>query len=127
EAERLAGEALEIERLRHSGYFAYVFEFAQMFTIRWAQGRFAELWPAVDDHAVRFPWVPRWREALGAAEMGDVKAAQAELERHGSRDFADLPQDGLWLLHLCSLAEACVLIGDRRRGEQLYEFLLPHA
>ena len=40
------------------------------------------LWPAVEDHGERFPWIPRWREALAAAELGDVKAAHAELERH---------------------------------------------
>ena len=37
-----------------------------------------------------------------------------------------MPRDGLWLLHLCALAEACVLIGDERRGRLLYELLLPH-
>ena len=41
-------------------------------------------------------------------------------------DFADVPRDGLWLLHLCTLAEGCVLIGDEQRGRLLYELLLPH-
>jgi AAA ATPase domain len=127
DAERLAHEALELGRLRQSEYPAYVFPYAQMLAIRWAQGRLAELWPEIDDHGERFPWIPRWREALAAAELGDEEAARRELERHAVRGFAELPRDGLWILHLSSLAEACVLVGDERRGLRLYELLLPHA
>ena len=29
-----------------------------------------------------FPWIPRWRDALAAAELGDRRAARAEVERH---------------------------------------------
>jgi hypothetical protein len=43
------------------------------------------------------------------------------------RGFAELTRYPLWILHLCSLADACVLVGDRHRGLQLYELLLPHA
>jgi hypothetical protein len=53
--------------------------------------------------------------------------ARRELERHAARDFADLPRDGLWILHLCALAELCVVVGDEDRAVQLYELLLPHA
>ncbi|HEY6778903.1 MAG TPA: AAA family ATPase [Thermoleophilaceae bacterium] len=127
DAERLAQEALELARLRHTEYPAYVFRYAQMLAIRWAQGRLHELWPEIRDHGERFPWIPRWRDALAAAELGDEEAARRELERHAVRGFAGLPRDGLWILHLCSLAEACVLVGDERRGLQLYELLLPHA
>jgi hypothetical protein len=127
DAERLAGEALEIGRLRQSEFPAYVFQFAQLFAIRWGQGRLDELWSHLREHGERFPWVPRWREALAAAELGDGRAAREEVERHAGRGFVDLPRNGLWTLHLCSLAEASVLIGDARRGEQLYELLRPHA
>jgi class 3 adenylate cyclase/tetratricopeptide (TPR) repeat protein len=127
EAERLAGEALEIGGLRHSVYSQYVFRFAQLYAIRWAQGRLHELEAQVADHSERFQWVPRWRDALLAAELGDERAARAEVERQAGRGFAGLPRDGLWILHLCGLAEACVLIGDTPRAERLYELLLPHA
>jgi AAA ATPase-like protein len=127
EAERLAAEALELGRLRQSEYATYVFRYAQLFAIRWAQGRLAELWPEIEDHAERFPWIPRWRDALAAAELGDEERARRELERHAARDFADLPRDGLWILHLCSLAEASILVGDERRALRLYELLRPHA
>jgi hypothetical protein len=127
DAERLAREALELARLGQSEYTTYVFRYAQMLAIRWAQGRLAELWPEIQDHGERFPWISRWRDALAAAELGDQEAARRELERHAVRGFGALQRDGFWILHLCGLADACVLVGDARRGLQLYELLLPHA
>ena len=127
ESERLAQEGLALSGLRQSEYATYVFRYAQMLEIRWAQGRLDELWPEIADHADRFPWIPRWRDALAAAELDDQQRARAELERHASRQFGDLPRDGLWLLHLCALADCCAVVGDRQRGLQLYDLLLPHA
>jgi tetratricopeptide (TPR) repeat protein len=127
DAERLAREALRIARLRHSEYATYLYEYAQLVAIRWAQGRLDEYWPEVDDHGERFPWVPRWREALAAVERGDRSAAAGEIARHVGRGFADIPRDLLWLLRLCSLAEACVVVEDDARARRLYDLLLPFA
>ena len=127
DAEELAMTALELGRLRQSGYPTYVFRYAQLFAIRWAQGSLGELWPTVRRHGDDYPWIQRWRDALAAAELGDHAAARREVERHAPNDFAGIPRDGLWLLHLCSLAEACALIGDERRGRTLYELLLPYS
>ena len=127
DAERLALEALQIARLRHSEYAAYVYEYAELVAIRWAQGRLDVYWPQVADHGERYLWVPRWRDALAAAERGDGGAAATEIARHAGRDFADLRRDGLWLIGLSSLAQACVLVGDRPRARTIYELLLPFA
>jgi hypothetical protein len=127
DAEQLAAEALELGRLRQTAYFDYMFRYAQQFAIRWAQDGLAELWGSIRGHSDRFPWIPRWRDAVAAAELGDQQAARAEVERHAARDFADLPRDGLWILHLSGLAQCCVLLRDERRGQQLYELLLPFA
>ena len=126
EAERLAEEALEFGRIRQSEYATYVFRYAQMLALRWGQGRLQEYWAEIEDHDQRFPWIPRWRDPFAAAELGDEQMSRRELERHAGRGFADLPRDGLWILHICSLAEAAVLVGDTARGLELYELLLPH-
>jgi hypothetical protein len=53
-----------------------------MLAIRWAQGRLPELWPEIRDHGERSPWVPRWRDALAAAELAHaaVRAAARLVE-----------------------------------------------
>ena len=106
EAERLARGTLEIPGLRPNQHVAYMHDHALMVAIRWAQGRLGELRESIRSHAERYPSVPRWRDALVAAELGDERAARAELERHARSGFADLPRNVLWVLHLCALAEA---------------------
>ncbi len=127
EAERQVREALEIGRLRQSEYVTYMFEYAQMVCIRWMQGRLDEVRDQIREHGERYAGIARWRDALAAAELGDERAARAEVERHARNDFADLPRDGLWILHMCALAQACVLICDERRAALLYEQLTPYA
>jgi hypothetical protein len=126
DAERLAREAHRIARLRHSEYAAYIYKYAQMVAIRWAQGRLDEYWPEIADHGERYLWIARWRDALAAAERGDRSAAAAEIARQAGRSFADIPRDLFWLIRLCSLAEACVVAEDRERARTLYELLLPY-
>jgi tetratricopeptide (TPR) repeat protein len=117
--------AYEHGRMRTSEYVTYMFEYAQIFCVRWTQGRLDELGALLHRHAERFRTVPRWRDALFAAETGDEIMARAEIERCARGGFADLPREGLWLLHTSALAEACVLVRDRPRARSLYDLLLP--
>jgi tetratricopeptide (TPR) repeat protein len=127
DAERQVRAAYDTGRMRTSEYVTYMFESAQMVCIRWAQGRLGEVREHIRGHGERFSSVPRWRDALVAVEMDDHASARAEVERHARDGFRELPRDGLWLLHLCALAEACVTVEDRVRAEALYELLLPYA
>ena len=127
DAERLAQNALHFARVRHSEYAGYVYEYAQLIAIHWAQGVLAEHTREVEEHSERFLWIPRWRDALAAAEGEDLRAAAAEIERQAARGFEDLEPDGFWLLRLCSLADACVTVRDRRRAQRIYELLQPFA
>jgi tetratricopeptide (TPR) repeat protein len=125
EAERLARRTLDAG-LRPSVHMTYMYEHALMIAIRWQQGRLGEWRERVRAHGDRYPSVARWRDALAAAELADERTARSEVERHARSGFADLARDGLWILHLCALAEACVLIGDQQRAGQLYDLLLPY-
>jgi tetratricopeptide (TPR) repeat protein len=126
EAERLARRSLDAG-LRPSEHMTYMYEHALTVAIRWAQGRLDELRETVRAHGDRYPSVARWRNALAAAELADERSSRAEIERHARSGFADLPRDGLWILHLCALAEACVAIRDQQRAAQLYDLLSPYA
>ena len=127
DAERLAQNALHFARVRRSEYAGYVYEYAQLIAIYWAQGVLGEHTREVEEHSERFLWIPRWRDALAAAEGDDLSAATAEIERQAARGFEDLERDGFWLLRLCSLADACVTVGDERRAQRIYELLQPFA
>jgi tetratricopeptide (TPR) repeat protein len=127
DSERQVLAAYDAGRLRTSEYVTYMFEYAQIVCIRWTQGRLGEVREQIREHGERFQGVPRWRDALLAAEMADHASARAEIERHARSGFGELPRDGLWLLHLSGLAEACVTVGDRPRAEALYELLLPYS
>jgi tetratricopeptide (TPR) repeat protein len=125
-AERQFHEAYESGPSRISEYVTYIFEHAQMVCVRWAQGRLDEMRARILEHGERYTTVARWRDALFAVEAGDEAAARVEIERHARNGFEELPREGLWILHLNSLAEACVLVGDRARAERLYDLLLPY-
>jgi eukaryotic-like serine/threonine-protein kinase len=127
DAGRLAQKALHFARVRHSEYASYVYEYAQLIAIHWAQGLLGEHTREVAEHSERYLWIPRWRDALAAAEANDASAAAAEIERQAARGFEDLERDGFWLLRLCSLADACVTVGDARRARGIYELLRPFA
>jgi eukaryotic-like serine/threonine-protein kinase len=126
EAERLGRSTLDAG-LRPNEHMTYMYEHALMVAIRWQQGRLGELQQTVRAHGDRYPSVARWRNALVAAELAEERTARAEIERHARSGFAGLPRDGLWILHLCALAEACSLIRDQQRAAQLYDLLSPYA
>ena len=127
EAERQARETVEASGLADNTYVDYMFEHAQLFAIRWAQGRLGDIGDRIEEHGARFAGFARWRDALAAAELGDEVGARAELERFARSDFSVMPRTGLWILHACALAEAAVLLRDERRAAALYELLGPYA
>ncbi len=126
EAERLAAEALEIGgRIDHE-IAALVHDGAQMFALRFGQGRLAELEEEVLQVTRRYPWIQPWRLPLLYSELGREPEAGDELERQAVRDFADFPMDGLWITRVAALSHACALVGDVKRAGQLYTLLLPY-
>jgi DNA-binding CsgD family transcriptional regulator len=128
EGERLAQEAFAIgQRLRGqdaSGSFGM-----QMFTLRRQQGRLQEFAPAVRYFVATSPEHAAWRPGLAViySELGLEQEARAEFERLAAHDFADLPQDAMWLACLVYLAEVCAFLGDARRAATLYRLLAPCA
>jgi DNA-binding CsgD family transcriptional regulator len=128
EGERLAQEAFAIgQRLRGqdaSGSFGM-----QMFTLRRQQGRLQEFAPAVRYFVATSPAHAAWRPGLAViySELGLEREARIEFERLAAHDFADLPQDAMWLACLVYLAEVCAFLGDARRAATLYRLLTPCA
>jgi hypothetical protein len=105
---------------------------AQLVTIRWYQGRLAELRPmlsarvhspvlsAVDNSAVA-------ALAVAAALDGDSRTAASCLAMLRGQDLARLPHSSSWLGTLNGIVEAAHLLADADVATSAYDLLAPHA
>ena len=124
EGEQLAQQALAIgQRLQSEGVDG-VFGM-QMFTLRREQGRLHELAPVVRHFVQQHGAASTWRPGLALiySELGREREARAAFEQLATHDFADLPQDSLWLPCVTYLAEVCAFLGDARCAATLYRLL----
>ncbi|GII76592.1 hypothetical protein Sru01_15740 [Sphaerisporangium rufum] len=104
----------------------------QMLTIRWYQGRVAEMVPALSE-LVTSPMLGTIDNsyfaglAVAAAAAGDRRRAAGALARLGGRDLAALPRSRTWLVSMYGVVETAHLLGDTDRAAQAYELLVPCA
>ncbi len=100
---------------------------AQLFWLRRAQGRLAELEEPVRQFADALPAMPAWRAALADVylHLGRTAEARREYERLAERDFTALPRDNAWFVAIAMLAELCEEFGDAARAPILEALLEP--
>jgi len=128
QAQELAGDALAAgvpaEPLTARQYYSI-----QLLAIRREQRRLSELEPAARELVGAYPTRPAWRAALAALlwETGRSDEAQAELELIAAENFADIPQDGDWMIAMILLSDVCARLGDSARAGLLYKQMLPYA
>ena len=129
EGERLALDAASVRGEGSELTNATTFFGAQMFALRWQQGRLAELEPAMTGFAAQFTNLYIWRCGLAVlhSEAGNYEAARREFGHLVARDFAELQRDANWLPSLALLSEVCRFLGDTRNAEALYTRMLPYA
>jgi hypothetical protein len=105
---------------------------AQLFALRWYQGRVAELLPLLDE-LVHSPTLSAVDNsyfaalALAAAAAGDRPKAVGALAALCGRDLARLPLSSTWLVTMCGIVEAAHLLEDAELSEQVYHLLSPYA
>jgi AAA ATPase domain len=101
----------------------------QLFHLRRAQGRLAEVADLVHQAAQQLTWYPvlRCAVALISCELGMEIAARTEFEGIAAGDFAGVPFDNKWVVSMSLLSETASLLGDHDRATILYEQLLPYA
>lgn len=128
DAERLADEALELGRgLR--GVDPEGVHGVQMFSVRRAQGRLAEVAPALTTLARLGSLDAAWRPGLAVlyTELGMADEARRALEGLVTSEDVHLPFDARRGVSLSYLAEAAAFVGDPERAAVLYRHLEPYA
>ena len=105
---------------------------AQLVTIRWYQGRLAELLPMLRDqvHAPSLSMVDNSSVAalaVAAAQAGDRPAAASSLAALCGPDLGSLPRSSSWLVTMYGAVEAAYLIDDTDVAAQACELLRPYA
>jgi len=100
----------------------------QLYGLRRAQGRLAELRPLLVD-LIRGAPTPAWRVALAAADLaaGDVRAARAALPLLATPRGLAFPRDHAWLAGTSGLAELCARLDAREEAAAVHEALIPFA
>jgi len=101
----------------------------QLFILRREQARADEAIEELTRVSAAFPARPFFRCALAALLgcVGREADARRVFEELAANRFAVMPRDNEWLLSAAFLAEACCLLGDASRAEQLYEEVEPWA
>jgi len=98
---------------------------AQLFVLRWCQGRLAELeemWQGVVDGS---PGVGVYQAGLALlyAETGKMDEAATVLDAMREAGFAALPEDTTWVVTVVSSCDATARLHDRLAAAELYELL----
>jgi hypothetical protein len=101
---------------------------AQLFYLRRAQGRLAEIMPVLVDVVDTNPGIVGFRVALATAcaDTGDMVGARTHFEIAATGGFAHVPRDLAWTGALGLLTDVCVALDDRVRAPQLSALLAPY-
>ena len=126
EAERIAGEALQIasDLAMPDALVFYSFPIRKA---RWQQGRFEELVPLMAQVVADNPGIPALESglALAYADTGRDEQAWALLESGAARRFEHLPDDGAWIVGMSQYAEVAIRLRAPGPAAILFDMLRP--
>jgi hypothetical protein len=131
EAEQLAAASLAVG-LDVGDLDAHAYHAAQMLSIRWRQGRLAELGAPVDALATS-PSIANGSvgfvaaQAAIAARSGEFDAARQALGRLPAGGVPAIPPGSGWLVTVCALVETADALDDRPLAQSCYDALQPFA
>ena len=103
------------------------FYISQIASIRWQQGRLAELAPLLARALDQYPGLPAFRSlvTLSHAAAGESAFAREVLASDAANDFAELPRDPIWIAAAATYAHAIADLGDRDAAAKLQPVLEP--
>jgi len=106
---------------------ALPFYISQIASIRWQQGRLAELAPLLARALDQYPGLPAFRSlvTLAHAVAGETAFAREVLASDAANDFGELPRDPIWIAAAATYAHAVAELGDREAAAKLIPVLEP--
>jgi DNA-binding SARP family transcriptional activator len=112
--------------VRFNALSAYVL---QRFLLRRERGGLEQCERGLRELAAETPEYHILRSALANlyVELGDPELARRVFEELAEKDFEQVYFDEEFLASMTFLAEVCTALGDRERGQRIYELLLPHS
>ena len=127
EAEARAQRAVEGAR-SSSQPDALPFYVSQIASIRWQQGRLAELAPLLSRALDEYPGIPAFRSlaTLANAVAGEKALANEILATDAVTDFADIPRDPIWIAAATTYAHAIAELEDPAAATRLRPVLEPY-
>jgi DNA-binding SARP family transcriptional activator len=127
EAEQLISETLALGQ-RAENWHAPVSQRLQLFVLRRAQGRLAELEQTIRRSVHEYPTLLRFRCALAHlhGQLGREREARTALDGLLSRDLGREHVDSEWLFALSLLPDPCASLGHDDGAGTLYSLLLPY-
>jgi tetratricopeptide (TPR) repeat protein len=125
-AEAGTHDALELGRTAQTANAKVAFAL-QLYGLRRAQGRVAEVVDLVERAVAQYPAYPVWRyvRADVLAQLGRTDDARAAFEELAATGF-EVRIEMQWLVSLVLMPEVCRLLEERPRAAQLYAALRPY-
>jgi tetratricopeptide (TPR) repeat protein len=102
---------------------------AQLYALRWLQGRLSEMETLFRQAGEQSPNVAVYAAGLALifTECDRLDDGREVFDRIAAHPFADIDEDFLWMATMVCLADVCTALNDANRAEALYTLLLPHA
>jgi tetratricopeptide (TPR) repeat protein len=127
DAERLVAETLAMGE-RAERWNAHVSGRLQLFVLRRAQGRLAEVGDTIRRAVHEYPTLIRFSCALAHlySELGDTAAARSVLDDLAAHDLTQEYVDAEWLFTTCLLPDVYRALADEDGADRLYRALVPY-
>jgi tetratricopeptide (TPR) repeat protein len=127
DAERLIAETRALGERAYS-WNAEVSQAVQLFLLRHAQGRLAEVEGLIGQAVHRYPALHRFQcmHAHIQARLGHERAAREAFARATALDLRHAYVDEEWVFAVNTLPDAAAYVGDAGAVESLYELLAPY-
>ena len=102
---------------------------AQLFLVRFEQGRLAEIEERLADTVAATPRLTLLRALLALlfCELDRAELAVEHYERLAAENFSGVPLDNAWIVAVPPCAAVCAHLGDRTRAPVLFDLLAPYA